>query len=207
MTNRYGLMIGTLVIALVAALAVGGFVPALAQDGEDDLPGDRFPCPMWGLDPDDLPDDVPYGRGMMWHYYSGDELPEDWDAMPRGFGPGMLWGVDPDDLPEEWAEWFANMPETLPEDWEALPPGFGPGGGMMWYFYSGEELPEGYEDLPFGPGMMWRFDSEEMPEEWAEWLENCPMWDEDGPAAGFWGRPGGMHGRDMHGGRGPGMRR
>ena len=201
MTKRSGLMVMGLAVALAAALVFGGLVPALAQDGDDDTPDSWFPCPMWG-DVDDLPDDMPYGPGMMWNYYNGEDLPEGWDELPRGMGPGMMWGLDPDAMPEEWADWYENMPETLPDGWQELP--HGP--GMMWNYYNGEDLPEGYDELPFGPGMMWGLDAGEMPEEWAEWVENCPMWNSDSSFNGMWGGRGMMGGhRGMMGGRG--MRR
>jgi hypothetical protein len=155
MTKRSGLIITGLAFALAAALVFGGFVPALAQDG-DDSPDPAFPCPMW-------------------RFYDGDKLPEEWDAMPRRFGPGMMRGQNLDDQREEWAEWYASMPDTLPEGWDTAPrPGM-----MMWYYRNGE-----------------------LPDEWAEWMESHPMWDEDGSFGGRWGDRGrGMRGRGMMGGR------
>ncbi len=186
MTKKNGLLLTALAIALGASLLLGGFIPALAQDGEDDgTPETWFEnCPMWG-NIDNLPENwaetMPQGRHMMWYYVNGEELPDNWAEQ---------WG-------QVWQDGEFACPlwgdvENLPEDW---PQGMPFGGGMMWAYANGEDLPEGWADT-------WAEHWQSMHGDAAAdgTFSPCPMWNAvNGDSDVTWG-PGMMGGRGRRGG-------
>lgn len=182
MTKKNGLLLTALAIALGVSLLFGGFIPALAQDGEDDgTPETWFEnCPMWG-DIDNLPEDwaetMPQGHHMMWYYVNGEDLPDDWAEQW-----GQMW-QDGEFACPLWGDI-----ENLPEDW---PEGMPYGRGMMWAYANGEDLPEDWAEHWEAMHGDATVDGTFSP---------CPMWNAaSGDSDVTWG-PGMMGGRGHRGG-------